>query len=221
MNPAPNWLSSEDLSSAVFTLRKRIEKAVENVGKRTQINVIDPFSSLLIASTLKTENKKQLTNIQYGVSVVSAISSAIGDFHQSILSKAYGWENHDAGYDLENFDKKIIAEVKNKHNTMNASNREKVISDLDTAIKQKGTGWKAYLVIIIPKKPERHDRAIGITSGRDIREIDGASFYSLVTGQADALQQLFNSVLSLVNSKEAIPLDIQNYCNDVFNCSIP
>ena len=66
------------------------------------------------------------------------MSNAIGTFHQSVLGSVEGWLNHDTGYDLENPSRKLIAEIKNKHNTMNQQNREKVISDLDTALKQKG-----------------------------------------------------------------------------------
>ncbi len=48
----------------------------------------------------------------------------------------------------------MLAEVKNKHNTMNQSNRNQVIDDISTAVRQKGRGWQGYLVTIIPKTSE-------------------------------------------------------------------
>ena len=40
-----------------------------------------------------------------------------------ILGSVDGWDNHDAGYDLECDARIILAEIKNKWNTMNSSNR--------------------------------------------------------------------------------------------------
>ena len=167
------------------------------------------------------ENKIELTNIHRRSSINSGISSAIGNFHQRILSRVDGWKNHDAGYDLENAKKKIIAEVKNKHNTMNASNREKVIEELSTALRQKGLGWRAYLVVVIPKKPERYEKKLQNTARRDIREIDGASFYAMTTGEKTALRDLFDTVICSLNSVEEIPVEVQKHCMEIFNQSIP
>ncbi len=50
--------------------------------------------------------------------------SAIGRFHQGVLGGVHGFKNHDAGYDIENKQRKIIAEIKNKYNTMNAPKTE-------------------------------------------------------------------------------------------------
>ena len=97
---------------------------------------------------------------------------------------------------------------------MNASNREKVISDLDTAVRQKGQGWTAYLVIIVPKKPERFKHHHG---NRAVYEIDGASFYELVTGEANALHDLFEALC------ENLPIsdEVGAYCLQVMQSSIP
>lgn len=64
-------------------------------------------------------------------------------------------------YDLECAEKRILAEIKNKHNTMNKSNRQQVEDDLRTAISQKSGKWDAYLVLIMPRKPQRYVTPIG------------------------------------------------------------
>ena len=221
MNHTLSWLKNEDLENAISQLQARIKAATKNVDQRIRKNVVDPFSSLLIASAFEAKGDMELKNLHRSSSISSGISSAIGNFHQSILSRVSGWENHDAGYDLMNNERKIIAEVKNKHNTMNASNREQVINELSTALKQKGYGWIAYLVIIIPKKPNRYETGIQTTGGRDIREIDGASFYTMITGQETALRDLFNAVLSALNSVKELPQEVQDYCVQILNRSIP
>lgn len=114
----------------------------------------------------------------------------------------------------------ILAEVKNKHNTMNASNRIKVVDDLDTAIRQKGRGWTGYLVIIIPKMPRRYRKKL---TTREIYEIDGASFYELVTRYPTALHDLYFSVERVMkeHSPDAENGDIFEYCKNVLRKGIP
>ena len=90
------------------------------------------------------------------------------------MSSVRGWADHDASYDIENERLKILAEVKNKHNTMSSKNRKIVVDDLVTAVEIK-RGWRAYLVIVIPKKPQRYRKPIHIS--KPVFEIDGSSFY--------------------------------------------
>lgn len=211
-----DWISDDDFEQALKTLLKSINDANEKVKLRMNRNVIDPFHSLLIASTFNVRSRENLIAIQQSQSTLSAISNALGRFHQDILGSVAGWVNHDAGYDLENLTQKILAEVKNKHNTMNSSNRQKVLGDLDIAIQQKGRGWKGYLVIIIPKNPERYTKEI-TTVQRPVYEIDGASFYEQVTNQPQALRHLFYVLNSRLNTKP----DITEYCKEILNNSIP
>jgi len=100
---------------------------------------------------------------------------------------------------------------------MNASNREKVIGELDTAVRQKGKGWTGYLVTIIPKTSSRYDNKI-ITASRPIYEIDGASFYSKATGHYTALYDLFNYMMEVLPEKftSEISNEIKGYCSEVW-----
>ena len=74
-------------------------------------NVIDPFSSLIIASATGISEENDLTSVQRVNSASSGISSSIGNFHQQILGSVEGFNNHDAGYDLECPDRQILAEA--------------------------------------------------------------------------------------------------------------
>ena len=143
------------------------------------------------------------------------MSNALGFFHQEILAGVQGWANHDAGYDLECPARQILAEVKNKHNTMNASNREKVIGDLDTAVRQKGRGWTGYLVIVVPRVRRRYETPLG--TNRPVSEIDGASFYHKVTGDPNALHDLFDVLCDELTESQ----EIADYCCQVMTDSIP
>lgn len=142
------------------------------------------------------------------------MSNALGEFHQKVLGGVDGWINHDAGYDLECPARRILAEVKNKHNTMNTSNREKVIGDLDTAVRQKGRGWTGCLVVVVPKRPERYARRI---TNREVYETDGASFYHEVTGSPNALHDLFDTLCNELTPSS----EITAYCERMMAQSFP
>ncbi len=123
------WISDEKLSDEINTLLKRAQNAWEKAEERRIHNVIDPFQSLVIASVFDIRKRDELSYTQRVESAIRGLSNAIGNFHQQILGSVDGWENHDAGYDLECSTCRIVAEVKNKWNTMNAPNRYQVETD--------------------------------------------------------------------------------------------
>ena len=216
------WISDEDLGSAIEELLNRAEKAEMKAAENIQRNVIDPFSSLVIASSFNIDTPEDLTLLQQRSSTLSGIYSAIGDFHQNILSSIEGWENHDAGYDIENTSKKLLAEIKNKHNTMNSSNKERVIEQLDTAVKQKKEkGWKGYLVVIVPKLVECYERPIH--TQRPVFEIDGSSFYDMATESKHALHDLFRASIEIIITKfgKTLPEDVRQHCTGIMEKNIP
>ena len=210
-----SWISDSKLDSTVKEFRKRAQDAREEAATRLKRNVVDPFRSLLIGSTFRIATREELERLQESESALRGMSNAVGDFHQEILGSVDGWLNHDAGYDLESTTHHVVAEVKNKHNTMSATTRRQVESDLQTAIRQKGSGWTGYLVIIVPRRPRRYEKPL--TIGRPVFEIDGASFYHKVTGDPNAIHDLFD-VLSVEFSPSA---EIAQYCREILSSSIP
>lgn len=208
----PDWIPDSALDAAVGTLRASSNKAVEESEQRQKRNVIDPFQSLLLASTYKIRELDQFANYQDLNSALRGMSNAIGLFHQQVLSSVEGWINYDAGYDLLCEQRLILAEIKNKHNTMNASNRDKVVQDLQTATRQRRGNWTAYLVIIVPKKPKRYKTHLR----GDVYEIDGASFYELVTGSTNAIHELFDAVCDRIAPSE----EVANHCREILRPSV-
>ena len=217
--PRLSWISDSDLENAVSILTKRATDAKEKAPERMKKNVVDPFSSLVVASTFDIKTKEQLVNAQQASSALDGMGNALGSFHQQVLSSVDGWFNRDASYDIENENMKILAEIKNKHNTMNAKTRKSVVHDLGTAL-EINRGWKAYLVIIIPKKPKRYKKKLHMT--RPIYEIDGASFYEGVTGEPTAIHDLFTATINILNSNgNKVETDISAYCQQIFDDYMP
>lgn len=215
-----SWIPDESLCAAVQKFVVESKCSIQEADKRMRQNVVDPFSSLIIASTCNVSTKKELVNLQQMASGLGGISQALGKFHQRVLGSVADWVEHDASYDLECPSRGIVAEIKNKHNTMNSKTRDKVTAELDSAVQMKGRGWEAYLVITIPKKPERYTKQIHMT--RPVYEIDGASFYTLVTGDHNALRSLYHATSNILNSMtQPISTDVAAYCRAVLDETIP
>jgi hypothetical protein len=114
------------------------------------------------------------------------------------------WENAGRGgsYDVRNTGKKIIAEIKNKHNTMNARSSLSVYDNLQRHIDYSEDKIDtAFLVEIVPKYPKPYqvpftpsERGTRRPARNDILRIDGQSFYELATGYPDALKALYETL---------------------------
>ncbi len=213
--PRLSWITDENLSTALNEFRESAGNAVTEARTRQVRNVIDPFRSLLIASALDVSTASELVAVQDMDSSQRGLSNALGTFHEKVLGRVVGWENHDAGYDLENASSRLLAEVKNKHNTMNASNRLQVEAELDTAVRQKGAGWTGYLVIIVPRRPNRYQKRL--KTSRPVHEVDGATFYALATGSPNAIHDLFDVVCDELTDSE----EVREYCRRMMGQSFP
>jgi len=108
--------------------------------------------------------------------------------------------------DVVNNKRRIIAEIKNKHNTIKASDKIGLYDSFKNLVLAK-TGkyheYTAYYVEIIPKTPVRYDKLFTPSDRKTgyqaqesklIRQIDGASFYALATGHNNALALLYDAL---------------------------
>ncbi len=73
------------------------------------------------------------------------------------------------------------------------------------------------MVIIIPKKPKRYKTQL--IPSRPLFEVDGASFYEMVTGAPTAMRDLFIAMTDILDRR--ISRDVKNYCQTVFEKAIP
>lgn len=208
-----SWIEGSTIDGLLDDLIDNIRRARENALTTVVKNVEDPFLLLCVTSAYGVTDVQQLRGLGAFHSASSAISSAIGRFHQDVLGSIRDFVNHDAGYDLESPSRKILAEIKNKHNTMNASNRKSVVEDLQTTLRSR-PGYCGYLVTIIPKRKKRYEIDLG---GR-LFETDGASFYALATGEENALEQLYAMLEERLCAKAP---EIALYCRQAFNRGIP
>ena len=208
-----SWISSDSLALHIDTLQEAASRASSGAETKRRKNVIDPFSSLLVASAFDVNEAAKLIALQNVESGLRGMSNALGQFHQNVLASVDGWEDHNKGYDLKCPRRCILAEIKNKWNTMNTGNRREVVRELETAIRQKSGQWHGYLVLVIPKNPTRYE----VELSSRVYEIDGASFYHKVTGEPNAIHDLFDHLCCVMKQSA----DIVGHCRIIMEKTLP
>lgn len=206
-----NYISDEDLTEIVKgVLDIGIEKK-QSAEKDFTKNVIDPFGCIFETAAFNVNHATWKSSELIRQSQ-KTLQNHIGDFHQKVLGCVAGWEDLGTGsvVDLIHRDTKIIAEVKNKYNTVTGGKLADQYYSLERLIMPKASAYKgytSYFVNIIPKKPERYnklfepsdkDKGAKCPENENIRVIDGASFYSLATGQESALEDLHKALPKVI-----------------------
>ena len=212
--PLLNWISDNDLNDAVDILLQKAKDAKANATKHFGKNVIDPFSALFELSGFGM-NYNEWVKSETARQAQKTLQNHVGVFHQNILGSCQGWTNLQVGkvVDLQNSGSKIIAEIKNKFNTISGGKLADLYYSLEQAVMNKTSmykGYTAYYVTIIPKNPNRYNieftpsdnkKGQKCPSNKLVRSIDGASFYALATGKSNALEELFDVLPKLISQK--------------------
>ena len=212
--PYLNFISDKELVDLVAEVLQKGINAKNKVKEEKNFNknVIDPFTTLFDASISNFDHdtwKESEATRQYQ----KTLTNSVGMLHQKLLGYAEGWDDLGVGteIDLKNDDQKIIAEIKNKHNTLTAGKLADQYHNLVSKVAKKAShysGYTAYFVNIVPKKPDRFDipfvpsdptTGSKVPMREDVRIIDGASFYALVTGEDDALERFYNSLPAIID----------------------
>lgn len=208
-----SFIQEAHFEKAVLTVLEAARTAKDKADSaKFGLNVIDPFGVLFeiagfgldIDTWLENERKRQAQK---------TLQNAIGSFHQVLIGHLPGWENAGVAgiVDAVNSSKKLVAEIKNKHNTVKGDNLKTVYDALHDAVMPKGSrykGYTAYYVEILPKGAKRYDIPFTPSDNKTgmkrpenmaIKKIDGYSFYALATGQEDALQKVFKQLPLTLN----------------------
>lgn len=162
-----------------------------------QRNIIDPLK-LTFDAHVYQRKIEEVIDAEVARQLGKTTENLIGYFHQHIFRYVgNGWEvpetGHD-GWDVENHDRNIFAEIKSKHNTMNSSSAKSVHAHMRGLVEGNSKAV-CYLVEIVAKcsqdiewclrnAPLREDRQ------KRLRRISIDRFYEIVTGNANAFRNL-------------------------------
>lgn len=194
-----SWVDNDALYIAV---EKAFSRLLGLTGSSRNDLPPDPF--LIVAQALVTD-----TTFEEGLAfeeirkVNKSLSNAVGNMHQYILSIAPNWESLGTtggvldirtkpGYIHPVIGMPIVAEVKNRFNTIKSSDEKDVWDKIDQAARLSSA--QGYIFQIVPAEAERYDE-MWEPSGRrakpTVRCCDGATAYEIVFEYADALHELY------------------------------
>lgn len=225
-----SFISDKALKDAVQHLLDTANQAQEKAAKDFDRNVLDPFAYLFEVAGFKIASDELWIEGEKRRQAQKTLQNHIGNFHQKILGTVIGWDDLNTGgvIDLVCHERKIVAEVKNKFNTVKGSDRVKIYENLELLVMTKGHQYKsytAYYVEVLPKTKERYnkeftpsDNSKGSTKQPNalIRQIDGYSFYGLVTGVPDALEQLYKVLPTVIEDCSGYRFNQPNMANSLF-----
>lgn len=171
-------------------------------------NTLDCFSAAIdsvvqgisLDDWMKQEKERQVQKTK---------QNAIGTLHEEIMGSIPGVDNLAVGQliDIVCDNKKIVAEVKNKHNTTKGNHKIAIYDDLKEAISQR-PGYTGYYVEVLPKGQKAYNKPFtpsdnktkqNRTADDAIRQIDGHSFYALLTGVDNAMDELYKELPGIVS----------------------
>lgn len=210
--------------------RNRLKEAIRSSVRRVyeaQIseldlyrNTLDCFSSAIdsvvqgisLDDWMKQEKERQVQKTK---------QNAIGKLHEEVMGSIPGVENLVVGQliDIVCEEKRIVAEIKNKHNTTKGNHKVAIYDDLEKALSTR-PGYTAYYVEVLPKSQKTYNKPFTPPDNKTktnraqnsaIRQIDGRSFYSLLTGHDNAIDELYQElpllVAEIINEEFGVDLD--------------
>lgn len=199
------WVNQDML----FITIEKCFAQVLGLKKRAREYPPDPFSVVAQAAITSTDFKSNMW-FEEMRKTNKTISNSVGAMHQSILSLADNWHSMgktggvldlrtNDGYIHPRFNKPVVAEVKNRFNTMRKVEESGMWDKIDQV--SRAMDAQGYLFQITPETPDRYDmmwEPTGRKQKPNVRVCDGATAYEIVFGIPDALHQLYLAFPSII-----------------------
>jgi hypothetical protein len=190
-----NFISDEHLLTCIGQLHNAYLKAKNNITKKNfYSNKVDTIK-LTFDSKFNEIDEEKLIQSEILRQIDKSINNSIGTFHEQILGGIKGFEvGNLSGYDIKAKYNTLFADIKNKHNTMNSSAAEALFQKLKRYADDYKQA-KCYWVQILAKG-SFCELWSGDINGKEyshsrVYKISGDQFYALLSGQQDAMFQLY------------------------------
>jgi translation elongation factor EF-G len=202
-NKYVNFISDEHLLTCIGNLHNAYLKAKNNITKKNfYSNKVDTIK-LTFDSKFNDIDEEKLIQSEILRQIDKSINNSIGTFHEQVLGGIKGFEAGNlSGYDIKATDNTLFADIKNKHNTMNSSAAEALFQKLKRYADDYKQA-KCYWVQILAKG-SFCELWSGDINGKEyshsrVYKISGDQFYALLSGQQDAMFQLYKALPSAIN----------------------
>jgi hypothetical protein len=198
-----NFITDEHLLDCIGNLHKAYLKAKNNISKTNfYSNKVDTIK-LTFDAKFNEIDEESLIQSEILRQIDKSTNNSIGTFHEQILGGINGFEvGNLSGFDIKSVDDTLFADIKNKHNTMNSSSAEALFQKLARYANDYKKA-KCYWVQILAKgsfcelwtaeingKEYSHSR---------VYKVSGDQFYALLSGQDDALFELYKALPKAIN----------------------
>lgn len=185
------FISDKDFFNHVKDMVSRLTESIDL--QKFSKNIIDPIKMTVEMHAYQISLEDAVAR-EIARQMGKTVESAIGWFHQNIFGYCKGWQIPKDGVDVMNDGMTIFAEIKNKHNTMNAGSAESVFQKLYGVViaNVKAT---AYLVEVIAKKSQdvpwaASGHSLPPSKAKRLRRISIDRFYEIVTGDRQAFSKM-------------------------------
>lgn len=188
-----DFITFDDFTTHVNdTLNNMYRKQSINNLKAFNKSIIDP-TKMIFDSFTNGFSKEELIDAELYRQVDKSINNDIGYFHQNLFNYIDNWIVPKAGFDIENPEQSLFAEMKNKHNTMNSASSQKTYMKLQQKLLEDYNAT-CYLVEIIAKQSQDINWKCKV-DGKNydhnkIRRISIDKFYELATGDEFAFKKI-------------------------------
>jgi hypothetical protein len=201
-NKYVNFITDEHLLTCIGNLHNAYLKAKNNITKKNfYSNKVDTIK-LTFDSKFNDIDEEKLIQSEILRQIDKSINNSIGTFHEQILGGIKGFEAGNlSGYDIKATDNTLFADIKNKHNTMNSSAAEALFQKLKRYADDYKQA-KCYWVQILAKG-SFCELWSGDINGKEyshsrVYKISGDQFYALLSGQQNAMFQLYKALPSAI-----------------------
>ncbi|MFV0539764.1 MAG: Eco47II family restriction endonuclease [Aestuariibaculum sp.] len=202
-NKYVNFISDEHLLMCIENLHNSYLKAKNNVSKKSFYNNKVDTIKLTFDAKFNSISEDELIQSEIFRQIDKSINNSIGTFHEQILGGIKGYEvGNLSGFDIKATDSTLFADIKNKHNTMNSSSAEALFQKLARYADDYKKA-KCYWVQILAKS-SFNEHWKGEINGKEyshsrVFKISGDQFYAMLSGQDDALYQLYKVLPKAIN----------------------
>lgn len=165
-------------------------------------NLIDPIK-LTFDSKVYGKSFEEIIEAECIRQIDKSNTNHIGYFHQNLFKLAgNGWFVPEKGFDIVNEERKIFVELKNKHNTMNASSAQATCLMMQAKIIEDPKAT-CMLVEVIAKRSqnirwEGTFRGVSL-SCENIRRVSIDKFYEIVFGDKEAFFKLCEALPTILD----------------------
>jgi len=161
--------------------------------KKFNKNLIDPIK-LTFDSKIYKKDIKDVLECEIIRQLDKSNNNHIGYFHQNIFNFINkDWSVPKERYDIINKSKCIYVEIKNKHNTMNASSSQKTYIQMQNTLLNEPNAT-CMLVEVIATNSQNIKWSVSLNkekvSDERIRRVSIDKFYEIVTGDKCAFKKL-------------------------------